>query len=183
LTDNHGFTIVEATPTADLGFLRVEQRTVRTPAGGLIERVVILHPGAVAVVALCGDDIVLISQYRAPVDYVIVEIPAGKLDKVGEDKPSAARRELAEETGYVADELIHLIDLLTGVGFTDEVISIYLAPSVEPGEPSPEGAEETAAVVHTMPFAEAHEAVVRGTITDAKTVAGILLAGQLHGTA
>jgi ADP-ribose pyrophosphatase len=183
LTDNHGFEIVHTATATDLGFLRVDISTVRTPTGENIERVVVVHPGAVAVVPLRGDDIVLIAQYRAPVDEVVVEIPAGKLDKQGEDKLTAAERELAEETGYVAHDLIHLTDLKTGVGFTDELITIYLAPSVTPGEARPVGAEEREARVFTMPFAHAVEEVARGSITDAKTVAGILLAERLRGPA
>lgn len=181
MTDNHGFEIVRSATATDLGFLRVDISTVRTPTGEDIERIVVVHPGAVAVVPLCGDDIVLIAQYRAPVDEVVVEIPAGKLDKRGEDKPTAAVRELAEETGYVAHDLIHLTELKTAVGFTNELITIYLAPSVTPGEAHPVGAEEREARVFTMPFTQAVEEVARGSISDAKTVAGILLAERLRG--
>ena len=183
MTDNHGFEIVGTTTANDLGFLRVDIATVRTPTGGEVERVVIAHPGAVAVVPLWGDDIVLIAQYRAPVDAVVVEIPAGKLDKVGEDRPAAALRELAEETGYVAHDLVHLTDLRTAVGFTNEEITIFYAASVTPGDAQPVGAEELEARVFTMPFRQAVEEVQSGSITDAKTVAGILLAERIRGTA
>ena len=183
MTRDHGFEIVRTETTEDLGFLRVDVATVRTPAGENIERVVVVHPGAVAVVPLIGDDIVLIAQYRAPVDDVVVEIPAGKLDKDGEDRFSAASRELAEETGYIAAELVHLTDLRTAVGFTNEEISIFLAPSVTPGPARPVGAEELEADVFTMPFDEAVEHVLRGSITDAKTVAGILIVERIRGTA
>ena len=181
MTTHHSFEIVRTRTESELGFLRVDIATVRTPGGAHIERVVVVHPGAVAVVPLCGDDIVLIAQYRAPVDGVVVEIPAGKLDKEGEDRPAAALRELAEETGYVADSLLHLTDLRTGVGFTNEEITIYLAPSVSPGPARPVGAEEVEARVFTMPFEHAVEEIARGSITDAKTVAGILLAERIRG--
>jgi len=183
LTHDHGFEIVRTETASDVGFLRVDVTTIRTPTGGEIERVVVVHPGAVAVVAISGDDIVLIAQYRAPVDAVVVEIPAGKLDKPGEDRHTAAVRELAEETGYIAHDLVHLTDLRTGVGFTNEEISIYYAPSVTPGPAQPVGAEEVAARIITMPFAQAVEEVARGSITDAKTVAGILLVERIRGTA
>jgi ADP-ribose pyrophosphatase len=183
LTNDHGFEIVRTATADDLGFLRVDIATVRTPTGADIERVIVVHPGAVAVVPLWGDDIVLIAQYRAPVDAVMVEIPAGKLDKQGEDKRTAAARELAEETGYLAHDLVHLTDLRTGVGFTNEEITIYLAPSITPGTAQPVGAEEIEARIITMPFAQAVEEVARGSITDAKTVAGILLAERIRGTA
>jgi ADP-ribose pyrophosphatase len=183
LTNDRGFEIVRTTTRNNLGFLRVDIATVRTPTGAEIERVVIVHPGAVAVVPLYGDDIVLIAQYRAPVDAMVIEIPAGKLDKQGEDRPTAAARELAEETGYVANDLVHLTDLRTAVGFTNEEITIYLAPSVIPGQAQPVGAEEVEARVFTMPFAQAVEEVARGYITDAKTVAGILLVERIRGSA
>jgi ADP-ribose pyrophosphatase len=182
LTSSHSFTIVSTVTANDLGFLRVDIATVRTPSGGDIERVVVVHPGAVAVVPMIGDDIVLIAQYRAPVDGVVVEIPAGKLDKPGEDKLTAAARELAEETGYVTEELVHLTDLKTAVGFTNEEITIYYASSVTEGPAQPVGAEEVEARVFTMPFDEAVEEVTRGSITDAKTVAGILLVERIRGT-
>lgn len=183
MTDTSGFEIVQRATASDVGFLRVDVATVRTPSGTEIERVVVVHPGAVAVVPLYGDDIVLIAQYRAPVDAVVVEIPAGKLDKEGEDRRAAAVRELAEETGYVAHDLIHLTDLRTGVGFTNEEITIYLAPDVTPGQAQPVGAEEIEAQIFTMPFDEAVEQVARGSITDAKTVAGILLVERIRGSA
>ena len=183
MTDDRRFEIVRTTTTSSLGFLRVDIATVRTPTGAEIERVIVVHPGAVAVVPLYGDDIVLIAQYRAPVDAIVIEIPAGKLDKQGEDRPAAAARELAEETGYLADDLVHLTDLRTGVGFTNEEITIYLARSVTPGPAQPVGAEELEARVFTMPFAQAVEEVARGSITDAKTVAGILLVERIRGSA
>jgi ADP-ribose pyrophosphatase len=182
LNDDAGFKIVANTLEADFGFLRVERLTVVTPTGETIDRVLVAHPGAVAVVPLLGENIVLIAQYRAPVDAVVLEIPAGKLDIPGEDRRDAAQRELTEETGYIADDLVHLTDLQTAVGFTNERISIYLAPSVTPGSASPAGAEEAAAQIITMPFSDAVEAVTRGDITDAKTVAGILLTERLRGT-
>jgi ADP-ribose pyrophosphatase len=183
MTNAHRFEIVSTATANDLGFLRVDIAQVRTPSGDDIERVVVVHPGAVAVVPIDGDDIVLIAQYRAPVDAVVIEIPAGKLDKQGEDRPSAAARELSEETGYVAEDLIHLTDLKTGVGFTNEVITLYYAPSVARGPANPMGAEEVEARVFTMPFDQAVEEVSRGSITDAKTVAGILLVERIRGTA
>lgn len=183
MTKDHGFEIVATTTVSDLGFLQIDVATVRTPSGADVERVVVRHPGAVAVVPICGDDIVLIAQYRAPVDAVVVEIPAGKLDKHGEDRRDAAMRELAEETGYVAHDLVHLTDLKTAVGFTNEEIAIYFAPSVIAGKAQPIGAEEVEAHVFTMPFAQAVEEVAVGSITDAKTVAGILLVERIRGTA
>jgi len=183
LTHPSGFTIIASETLSDVGFLNVVMRTVETPAGEHIERVVVEHPGAVAVVPRVGSDIVLIAQYRAAVSRVVLEIPAGKLDEPEESPEDAARRELAEETGYTARGLVHLTDLLTAVGFSDEKISIYLAIDPVPGTARPVGAEEEAAEILSMPWAEAVTRVREGSITDAKTVAGILIAEMLDGSA
>ncbi|GMQ99175.1 MAG: NUDIX hydrolase [Acidimicrobiia bacterium] len=178
-----GFTIISSKTLSNVGFLRTVMRTVETPDGEHVERIVIEHPGAVAVVPRSGTDVVLVSQYRAAVSRMVLEIPAGKLDEPGESREDAARRELAEETGYIAGELLHLTDLLTAVGFSDEKISIYLAVDPVPGTARPVGAEEESADIVTMPWAEAVARVREGSIIDAKTVAGILIAEMLDGSA
>ncbi|HIL49306.1 MAG TPA: NUDIX hydrolase, partial [Acidimicrobiia bacterium] len=73
-----------------------------------MERDVVRHPGAVAVVAIDGGDVVLVRQYRPVLDREMLEIPAGKLDVEGEDRPTAARRELVEEAGLYAHDLVEL---------------------------------------------------------------------------
>lgn len=156
-------------------------RTVRTPSGAEVERIVIEHPGAVAVVPLVGDDILLIEQYRTPADAMVLEVPAGKLDEPGEDGTKTARRELEEETGWVPGHLEYLSTIWTAVGFTDEQIAIYLATRLEHGTRTPVGEEEEASRVVRMPFGDAKAMVLRGEIQDAKSVAGILLADQHRG--
>ncbi len=162
----------------DLGFLDITKRTIESPDGTTFERIVIEHPGAVAVVPLDGDDVVMLSQYRAACSDTILEIPAGKLDQDGEDHQDAARRELAEETGYTGGNLHHLTDLWTSVGFCDERISIFVAEDVVPGIRRPIGPEEMAAEVVRMPLDRALELVSSGAIADAKTVVGLLLAAR-----
>lgn len=162
----------------DLGFLDITKRTIESPDGSTFERIVIEHPGAVAVVPLDGDDVVLLNQYRAACNDTILEIPAGKLDQHAEDPQDAARRELAEETGYTAGDLHHLTDLWTSVGFCDERISIFAAEDVDPGTRSPIGPEEMAAEVIRMPMDKALGLVASGVIADAKTVVGLLLAAR-----
>lgn len=160
----------------DLGFLNVTRRTIESAGGDRFERIVIEHPGAVAIVPLVGDDVVLLRQYRAAADATILEIPAGKLDLPLEDREEAARRELTEETGHVARELTHLIDLWTSIGFCDERITIYSARGVKAGQRHPIGPEEEAAEVVLMPMEQALHLITTGEIADAKTVAGLLLA-------
>lgn len=164
----------------DLGFLNITMRSIESPDGDLFDRIVVEHPGAVAVVPIISDEVVLIRQYRPAVEKRILEIPAGKLDIVGEDPRKAARRELAEETGFLADSFFHLTDLMTSVGFCDERISIFLADDVETGIRAPIGPEEKDADVLRMPFDQALALVVSGDITDAKTAVGILLTAQIR---
>jgi ADP-ribose pyrophosphatase len=164
----------------DLGFLAITKRSIRAPDGTPFQRVVVEHPGAVAVVPMISDEVILIRQYRAATGSRVLEIPAGRLDIPGEDPQDAARRELAEETGYAAGDLVHLTDLLTAVGFCDERISIFLATDVAPGVRDPVGPEETDAEVLLIPFREALDLVESGEITDAKTIAGLLLTARIR---
>lgn len=160
----------------DVAFLGIDERHIETPDGTTIERIVITHPGAVAVVPLIGNDIVLIEQYRAAADALVLEIPAGKLEGTDDSPTTAARRELLEETGYFASRFTHLTDMWTAVGFTDERITILLALDLEQRTASPHGAEEVASTIHRIPFDEALEGVISGRITDSKTIAGIMIA-------
>ncbi len=99
------------------------------------ERVVVTHPGAVAVVPL--DDagrVLMLRQYRHPVGYQLWEIPAGLRDADGEPPLETAKRELLEETGYTARDWHVLVDYFTSPGFTDERIRTYLARGLEPAD-------------------------------------------------
>jgi len=171
-----GFRTLGSRTIAEEAFLRLDRATVLTPDGVPIKRVVVAHPGAVAVVPIIGDDVIMIEQHRAPVGRPLVEIPAGKLDIPGEDRRETAERELEEEIGFTPGRLVHLIDLLTTPGFSDECITIYLATDLRPVPPRPIGAEEHHARLIRMRLDEAVEHVRTGVITDAKTVAGLLLA-------
>lgn len=172
------FRITHREQLLDLEFLGITRRTITSPDGASFDRIVIEAPGAVAVVPLVGDSVALIRQYRAAANGTILEIPAGMLDRAGEDREDAARRELAEETGYIAGSLTHLTDLWTSVGFSDERIRIFSTDDPQPGTPEPMGPEEYAAEVILLPFDEALNQVSNGTISDAKTVVGLLLAAR-----
>lgn len=176
MTHDKGFSVVGVDLVADIGFLRVETHTVRGPTGETADRIVIVHPGAVAVVPIVDDDIILIRQYRAPVDDLVLEIPAGKLDTGDTSTETAARRELTEETGFTAGNVTELTSILTAVGFTNERITIFLADDLTVGDTQPDGIEEAASSIVRMPFDEAVHRVVIGEIQDAKTIAGIMLA-------
>lgn len=171
-----GFRTLGSRTIAEEAFLRLDRATVVTPDGTSIKRVVVAHPGAVAVVPIIGDDVIMIEQHRAAVGRPLVEIPAGKLDIPGEDRRDTAERELEEEIGFRPGRLVHMIDLLTTPGFSDECITIYLATDLEAVPARPVGEEEHHSRLVRMRLEEAVQQVRAGVITDAKTVAGLLLA-------
>lgn len=153
--------------------------TVNLPNGKQAAREVVVHPGAVAVVAVTdADELVLIKQFRYPVGQVIWEIPAGKLEK-GENPLSCAQRELAEETGHGADQWKHLSTFFTTPGFSDEIMYVYLATGLHTDKQIAD--DDEFIELHYVPFAEAVRMIADGEIKDAKSIAGILLANQLKG--
>ena len=158
--------------------LHIDHLTNRLPNGKTAPREVARHIGASAVVPLDDEGRVwLVKQFRAPVNRVMLEIPAGKLDSRDEDRLLAARRELEEETGLTAASWTHLTDLITTPGFCDEKISLYLARELSPGRSHPDD-DEFLNVVR-VPFGEAVEMIMRGEITDAKTISALLMAWNL----
>lgn len=171
-----GFRTIGTRTIAEEAFLRFDRVTIATPNGGTATRVVVAHPGAVAVVPILDDDVFLFEQHRAAFGRSLLEIPAGKLDVPGEDRREAARRELEEEIGFLPDRLEHLTDLITAPGFCDEVITIYRATGLEKVASQPVGVEEHHATIVRIPFSEALDRVHAGEITDAKTVVGLFLA-------
>jgi len=105
---------------------------VRTPDNLLTEREVVLHPGAVAILALdAADRILVIRQYRHPVGRLLWEIPAGLRDVAGEDPLVTAHRELVEEAGYRARDWRLLVDYYSSPGYSTERLRIYLARDLE----------------------------------------------------
>ena len=154
--------------------LHVKRDRVKLPNGREAAREWVKHPGAAAVIPLLPDgQIVLVRQYRYPIQAVTLEIPAGKVDVPGEDPLGCAKRELQEETGYEAGRYEKLLTLATTVGFSDEWIHIYLATALSPGKQSPD--EDEFIHVTAMPLPKAVQAVLDGRIVDSKTVAAVLL--------
>jgi ADP-ribose pyrophosphatase len=154
--------------------LKIKKDTVILPNGKQAAREVVVHPGAVAVVAVTDSGrLLLIKQYRYPVAEVIWEIPAGKLEK-GEDPLICAKRELAEETGYGAERWTHLSTFFTTPGFSDEIMHVYLASGLEINEQTADD-DEFIDEPYFVSFAEALGMITSGEIKDAKTIAGILL--------
>ena len=160
--------------------LHVKRDTVALPNGAQAYREIIRHIGAVCVIPVTEDGRVIVErQYRYPIDRVITEIPAGKLDSRDEDRLSAIQRELREETGYTAEEWIPLGDFHPAPAYSDEYISMYMARKLRAGDRHLDADEFLN--VELMPFGELVDRVMDGTITDAKTVATTLKVKVLLG--
>ena len=150
---------------------------VEMPGGNLAEREVVLHPGGVGVVAVTEDHkVILVKQYRKPLDKAIYEIPAGKLDK-GEEPLACAKRELSEETGLEAETFTYLGFIYPSPGFTDEVTHMYLATGLSQGATHPD--EDEYLDVEEVSFVQVLAMIEKNEINDAKTVCGILKGANL----
>jgi len=157
--------------------LHVRRDLVRLPDGAETEREYIEHPGAVMVIPLLeGGELVMERQYRYPLRRDVLELPAGKIDP-GEPPLDCGKRELLEETGYVASSWRHLATTHPVVGYSDERIEIYLARGLTLQGASPDYDEHLE--VFRLPLATALEWVREGRITDAKTVIGLFWAERV----
>ncbi len=144
---------------------------IRTKQGGESLREIVEHPGGVAIVALTDDHkVILVKQFRKPAEDVLLEIPAGKIEK-GEDPEHTAVRELKEETGYTASEMEHLMTFYSSPGFSTEKIYLYLAKNLVPGEPSPDENEHVE--VMSYPLDELFQMIDQGELIDGKSITGI----------
>ena len=156
-------------------FLHLDRRYLLDRSGRAVARDVIRHPGGVAVLPIDEDRVWLISQWRTAVDEQVLEVPAGKLDPTDRHLPTAAARELAEEVGATAEEMIFLTSMFPSPGYTDEVIHIYAARGLSFSERAPDGAEEHEAHVVSLPLSEALRSIETGEIRDSKTQIGLLM--------
>ena len=162
------------------GFLHVHKDKVLLPDGAEASREYILHPGAVAILALTADrQLVLERQYRYPAGREFVEIPAGKIDP--DEAPAlTARRELLEETGYRAGRWLHLGTAYPCIGYSNEQISYYLAEDLELGERELDEGEFLE--VFTLPLEQVMHMALSGEICDSKSIVGLhWLAAHLDG--
>ncbi|HVK25836.1 MAG TPA: NUDIX hydrolase [Actinokineospora sp.] len=147
------------------------------PGGNTAGREVVEHLGAVAIAALDDDgNVTLIHQYRHPLGRRIWELPAGLIDKADEDPVDAAKRELVEEVGLVAEDWSVLVDVAASPGFTDEVVRVFLATGLSSVEREVLGDEEADLVAKRVPLVEAVRMALAGEIVNGAAVAGVLAA-------
>ena len=177
-----GFTTKALDTVHSWAMFRLLRRTVASPAGESFERTYVSTPGAVACVAITDDhQVVLVRQYRATFDDMILEIPAGMRDVEGELPEVTAARELQEESGYKASHVTYMASMLSSPGVTDSTVEIYLATGLQRGEAQPHGPEEDSMEIVVVPFTEAMTMISDGRLRDSKSVFGILLAAQRYG--
>ncbi len=158
--------------------IRLDRDMVRFQDGHEAERVVVRHPGAVALIVMEADGRwLLIRQYRHPAGQPLLEIPAGTRED-GEPPEETAAREVREETGYAAGSIVRLGGAWMAPGFVSEYIDFYLATDLEES-PLPQDDDEYISPPERMTEAEVEAAIASGAISDAKTMVALTLL-RLH---
>lgn len=158
---------------AEGGMLTVKRDQVRLPNGHASYREYVMHPGAVVIVPLLPNgNVVLEKQFRYPLHQVFIELPAGKID-LGEDILITGQRELLEETGYSATEWVKLGHQHPCIGYSNEVIHMYLARGLTSG--SHQRDEDETLEVFEASFEHCLTMIQNGEITDGKSIIALLL--------
>ena len=148
----------------------VTQDIVELPNGKTSTRDLVFHTGAVAILVVQDEKVLLVRQYRKPIERHFLEIPAGKLDSKDEEPLEAAKRELEEETNLVAKEWIQMMKIVSTPGFCDETISLFQAKEVSIKENAKPADEDEFVEILWMPLEEVMEKIQAGEIADAKTI-------------
>ncbi len=155
----------------------VEEHLVLLEDGSKSRREIVRHTGGACVLALTADlQVAMVRQYRKAIEEFLWEIPAGKLEP-GEDPQACARRELAEETGYLARDFRLLTVLYPTPGYCSEKLHIYLATGLVAGQARPDPGEFL--TCRTQPLSELLDLAEKGLIRDAKTLTALLLTDRL----
>jgi len=174
-----GFRRVSEENLLEAWLFRVDRFHLLDPEGHPFDRFVIRHPGAVTVVPVHDDGTVtLVRQYRAAVDDLVLEIPAGTRDKAGESEEATARRELAEEAGLEAATWERLIGTWNSPGVSDQQTTIFMATGLTPTESRPDGIEEGFMSVERIRLDDLDRLVAEGTLKDETTVLGLYMARE-----
>lgn len=184
------------TPAPPGGFRHVNDRDVHqgyiwkvvvaafeAPDGTRFHRDIVRSPGAVGVVPVIFDaeglvSVVLVRQYRAPYEELVIEIPAGMRDIADEPAEETGRRELIEEAGLRAGTMTHLVEMMPSPGMTDSICSIFMATDCSPAGIERHGPEEEHMEILHVPLDDALAMIDRGEIGDAKTVCGLFAAAR-----
>lgn len=156
------------------GLLTVKRDAVRLANGNTSHREYVTHPGAVVIVPiLANGNVVLERQFRYPLHQVFIELPAGKIDP-DENVLTTGQRELLEETGYSAKDWVKLGIQHPCIGYSNEVIHIYLAQNLSAGKEKRD--DDELLEVFDLSLDDCLQMIVQGEITDSKTIVALFLA-------
>ncbi|MGE5612985.1 MAG: NUDIX domain-containing protein [Bacillota bacterium] len=168
---------VSVKPIYKGNIINVELVTVTLPDGRTATRDIVRHPGASVIIPLNEKgEIYMVKQYRKPLEMVSLELPAGKLDP-GEDPLDCARRELMEETGLKARDIIYLASIHSTPGFSDEVLHMYAAVGLAEGKSCADADEFISTEKYKVD--DLTDMILSGEITDAKSIIGIFMADKI----
>ena len=142
--------------------------------GHIVKREVVEHPGGVTILPVDEEgNCYMVEQFRYPMGKMMLEAPAGKLEP-GEEPLASAERELSEETGFTAEQLVDLGRYCTSPGISTEVLHIYLALGLKAGKTHPD--EDEYLNIKKMPLTQLVDMVMKGEIDDGKTIVALLKA-------
>ena len=171
-----------------MGFRKLDERIVWSgtlvsagtgtfvdPEGAEFERDIVHHPGAVVVVPVIDDDVILVRQYRAAIDGELLEVPAGKRDVTDEPVEITAHRELEEEVGMRAGSMVRIAEFYNSPGFCDEHSFLFLATELTPCATSFQGHEEQHMTIERVPLDSVPELIASGQLVDGKSIIGLCL--------
>lgn len=152
----------------------VEKKTVKLSNGKNVNRDIVRHKGASVIIPITNkNEIYMVKQFRKAIERVLIEVPAGKIDK-NEDPKVCAIRELKEETGIIAKNIKRILSIYSTPGFCDEILHIYIATDLIEGEACSD--EDEFLISKKIKIEELIEMIYRGEITDAKSIICILTA-------
>jgi 8-oxo-dGTP pyrophosphatase MutT (NUDIX family) len=176
---SHAYDVLSSETVYEGRIISLRKDEVAMPGETSSQRDVVVHPGAVGVVALDEDDrVLLVNQYRHPVRARLDELPAGLLDKPGEPALDAAQRELAEEAGLAARTWQVLVDAYSSPGMADEAIRIFLARDLHEVHQDVQEHEEADMSTEWVPLEQAVRRVLTGELQNGMAVQGLLAADR-----
>lgn len=155
-------------------FMKIYLDEILLPNNLTSKRIYLKHDGAAAVLPITKDgDVLLIRQFRYPIMQEVIEIPAGKKDAIDESGLLCAKRELEEETGYVSNDFVKFNDLHSCVGYSSELIELFIAKNCEKIENPKKGDDDEFIELLIVSKEEVVELLRQGKVTDAKTLVAL----------
>jgi ADP-ribose pyrophosphatase len=172
-----GFRHLDDREVAQLDRIRVVRGRFVAPDGTTFERDVVRNQEVVAIVPVLDDgaSVLLVRQYRGPIDRYLLEIPAGLCDVDGEDPEATARRELIEEVGREAASLELVAQYFPAAGFSDQFVRLYIGTGLSEVPADRQGVEEEDMTVEAFSLDDLDDAIASGLLADSKTLIGLLL--------